>query len=144
MSNLNPGIAMTIWNVVPFLLALADRVLWKVTLMSHNIIGMILMVVCGCAISLSNLLEVETVVTTEVPVSEKEATLGTWVPVLVGVACALCLVFCIVGMKYATVYLHVDPHDFSYGMYGIQGLILQLLAIIHFNTHGDFVMQLWV
>jgi drug/metabolite transporter (DMT)-like permease len=113
MSNLNPGIAMTIWNVVPFLLALADRILWKIGLMSHNILGMILMVVCGCAISLSNLLE------SDVVIDEKPATLGTWVPVLVGITCAVCLVFCIVGMKYATVYLHVDPHDFNYGMYGI-------------------------
>jgi hypothetical protein len=118
MSNLNPGIAMTIWNVVPFLLALADRVLWHAKLQAHNVVGMVLMVLCGCAISLSNLLN------TEVQLDQKPATLGTYVPVLVAVACAFCLVLCIVGMKYATVYLHVDPHDFNYGMYGIQGVVL--------------------
>lgn len=119
---------MTIWNITPFFLALVDKIIWKASIVPSNVLGMIFMVVCGCAISISKVFEPELIS------YEKDPTLGVYVPVLVGVATALCLVLCIVGMKYGTIEVGTDAQDFNFGFYFVQGVILQILALIHFTT----------
>ena len=54
-AGLNIGITTSIWSIVPFCVALVERVFFKVSVGLYQIIGMLLIVIMTILISLSDL-----------------------------------------------------------------------------------------
>ena len=69
--------------------------------------------------------------------------MGMWVPCLVAVGTSFALILCIVGMKYATMTVGIDPKDFNYGFSFCLGFVLQILAVIYF-TRVEFTLRYWI
>lgn len=86
-AGLNPGIALTIWSVIPFLAAVADRILYKVSLQTYHIVGILFMILCGVCVSCSGLLKTTDVV---------DATFVPTLPIVIPVLCALIMPLCVV------------------------------------------------
>ena len=140
-SGLNPGIASCIWSVTPFISAIVDRILFHVSLVCSSYVGMICMVLCGVAVSLSGLM----------PGAKAEVVDKDWVatlPIYVAVLCAIVMPICVVmqqaAQKYVVFQLKINSDDFTYGYFLLMSAVLQIMSIIKFSVAGNFVIRLWI
>jgi drug/metabolite transporter (DMT)-like permease len=55
-SGLNPGIASAIWSLTPVFAAIADKIIYAVSLEAFHVVGIFFMVVCGVCVGISDII----------------------------------------------------------------------------------------
>ena len=131
-ANINVGLITTIWSVNPLFLAFMDSLIFGQKLQYFHHIGMIAIVICTIALSLSGVISPKTE-TAEVDLSN---LLPTWIPVLFGIITPMA--FTANGMiikSLTSERMGFNPSNLSFGAYFIVNCIVMVGAVYYWINY---------
>lgn len=148
-AGLNNGIAIAIWSINPFFVALVERIGFNVNLNISQFLGMLALMTMAILVSLSDLFSPKA----ETLIGEEFASViddGTKKPVWLALLTSLAPPVLMTGfsqiVKYADKVLKLDPVDFAMAYWFIDSVLMIIMSLIHFNTGsgaGTFEWKYW-